>query len=337
MNTHNVGMLAMFSYYVMLFVIFLCARKYHEIKKLIISGIACVIFYIPSLLVILTQFGNVRKNYWSDDNINLTRILLNTILLNVNNRPYAETPTYVFILILLIKFALLGLILFVVARTILSCSKTKKFQIAIDKDSCFVITLFVVPMLFYYLVVKFVVPVMAERYIYMFSGIALIIVIVLLSKVDKKCLSLYLLSLMLVVNFIFTTKNYSSYVNDCNDLSKIQAIKDEYGENIAFVHMYEWTVGFMEYYFPNSRHYITNETHTIITTYDVYSTENIVDVGDPENIKDYEDEFIVVFVTDSYIDWNAYEYYSASGEYICSSESVDYDNNYEYVHFEKIQ
>ncbi len=336
MNTHNVAMFTMFTYYVLLFVVFLFARKYKEIKKLVISGIISVIFYIPSLIVIIGQFSNIRNNYWEDGNINMLRILLNTLFLNVNNTISSEFPTYLFVLCFAFELLVLGIVLFIIARAILDYSKTKKFKLAIDSDSCFVIGLFVAPIGFFYFIVKFVVPIMAERYLYMLSGIALIVVVYLLNKIDKKNIVLCILALLFVVNFVITTNNYHNYVKANNDYVKIEALKDQYGDDIAFVHAYEWTVGEMEYYFPTSRHYITDNTHTIITTYDVYSTENIINVGDPSNISNYEDEFIIIFVNDSYLDWNAYEYYSNSEEYICDASDFNYSSTYRYAHFERV-
>lgn len=324
MNTHNVAMFTMFSYYVMLFVVFLFGRKFKEIKKLIISGLVCAVTYIPSLLVIVKQFGNVKKNYWEDGRVNFPRILFNTFLLNVNNNYHSEFPLYFYILSFVFELAILGAVLFVAARTVLNYTKTKKFSVAVDKDSCFILGLFVVPILLFCFVVVFIVPIMTERYLYMFSGITIIILVALLSKVDKKNIVLCLLSAFFVVNFVMATKNFKDYTKENNIPSKIEAIKAEYGENIAFVHSHEWTVGIMEYYFPDARHYVTDNTHTVLNTLDVFSTENIYYIGDPENIKDYEDEFFVFNNYFLFSDWNGYEYYANYDYYEFSSDNIAY-------------
>ena len=62
--------------------------------------------------------------------------------------------------------------------------------------------------------------------------------------------------------------------------------------DISFLHQHEWSLGIMMYYFPDAKHYIYDDTWTVLTDLSVFPTE-VISIGKAENISHYTDDFYV--------------------------------------------
>lgn len=63
----------------------------------------------------------------------------------------------------------------------------------------------------------------------------------------------------------------------------IETIKENGDDDIAFLHLHEWSLGIMMYYFPDAEHYVCDDTWCVLNTLDVFPTE-VTDIGSIDNI-----------------------------------------------------
>lgn len=75
------------------------------------------------------------------------------------------------------------------------------------------------------------------------------------------------------------------------------------------MHIHEWSLGIMMYYFPDAEHYVCDDTWCVLNTLDVFPTE-VTDVGNVENIYKYQKKFFVFGdpFPDSHYQMNDYFY-----------------------------
>ena len=296
MYTHNVGMLSMLSFYIIAIIFSICTKRYDKMRKYFISGAICAVVYIPWLIVVLKQFGNVLNNYWQGTDPTLSKILSWSVWSNFIG---SENNILLLFVILLITAA----VLIITFCKILNNSKKKNGE-KTEKEcknpdikqylikSLFVVLLFVGPVVTLVCFCEFVYPIITARSFYIFAGIALLIIALIIVHCDNKIVQFVFVG-VISVNMALSVYN-TKVLQDESDFSKMITYIDSDSEGQpAFLHSHEWTLGIFMYYFPDAKHYIYDGTWCVLNTYDVFSGE-VIDIGAVENIKNYEDSFYVI-------------------------------------------
>lgn len=310
MYTHTVAMFAMFCYYGILLLFSLFKKDFKKSVNVLISGLVCAILYIPNLIMLIHQYSNVRNNYWHSMNIGFTNLMNDTFLTS-----FFAFRTSFFGLILLLLFILSG----GVALCVYIMKKKKNKQKKDISDDIFTLLLFWCPTSLFMVVTMNFLQIYADRYIYMFMFIAILEVVIFISKIDRKNILVCLLSATIIFNFCLATKWNQDRNKSFNWDAMAQTIKAENPDEtkISFVHSHEWTLGIMMYYFPNSNHYVTDDVFCVLNSYDVFPTD-VIDIGSPDNILDYTDKFFTIEGTVPNSLWDSGAYYS---EWECLSKT----------------
>lgn len=297
MYTHNLGLLSAVAFYAIGLAAALLRKEFSKAKKIFASGIVSAVCYIPWLSVVLGQFENVRKNYWSNADISLFRIYSKTFLFNFTDFGKDYISRFLEIAIIL------ALLAFFVAAVLKSGIKNIKRFSDIDIlnlkkhgeeyfNALFMAFIFIGPIILWILFSIFFHPIFTERYFYIYGGIAMLCFALLTVRLGKK-IGVIVMSVIMAVNFGIASVNLKNELNDSDFLDMISKIEADHPDgDIAFLHSHEWTLGIMMYYFPEARHYVFEDTWCVLNTYDVFPSE-VINIGGIENMEDHEDEFII--------------------------------------------
>lgn len=324
MYTHNVALLSIFAFYLVLFFTFIYRKAYKEIRRLLISGIIAIFLYIPWLIVLFKQLGQVNRNYWHDT------IYYKELFLDVIMRPfsaYSEASTILLSILLL----------FIVAGLLLIIKEKRNLNINLSQEVS-TLMLFIMSIIIYVIVIGYIVKSPAPRYTYQFTGMSLILICNYLFMFWENHKSFWpFVLILIIINFAGYAINYNQKLNNNNFLEMVEEIKSRNGDDVAFVHSGEWSLGIMFYYFPDARVYVTQDTYTVLVTYDVFS-KDIVVMDSPDDILNYEDDFYV-FAPDYGETWGAFSYYANSDQYtyercpkVFTGTFFNNDAAYAYVH-----
>ena len=303
MYTHNVAMVTVFGFYVAFVVVYLIEKDYKNFKNIIVSGVVCAVCYIPWLIIVIHQMNNVMDNYWANfmtiDGF-ISALFLNHFSDFNNNLLWKIGGCIVSI------YWIVSLVIMIKNKGNDEIKSTLKEN---SKILRFLILIFIIPIYIYIFINLSVMPIYSSRYVYQLSGMSLILFCLLIAKTDKKKVLSIFVALIMVANYIFAVHNFDKNHRYTNIEGLVNEIKNRSGDDIAFVHSHEWSLGVMMYYFPNARHYFTDESFTVLTTFDVFPSE-VINVGDPENIFDYEEEFYVFDCPQfNYVEWEPKHYY----------------------------
>ncbi len=292
----------MFCNYGILLLFSLFKKNYKKCVNILTSGITCAIAYIPNLIMLIHQYSNVQNNYWSSINEDFSCVITESLLINF----YSFKNSIVGLVIFL---AFIFLCIFLLLRYAAKKNEKKNSDQVID--NVFLLLIYWFPVSMYWLITRFAVHVFAERYLNMFAFIALLEVIIFISKIDKKHIISCILTLTVMLNFIMATIYFRHAYDGPTINDTVKLIKEENADEtqLSFVHTHEWTLGIMMYYFPNANHYITDDFFTVLNTYDIFPS-SVININDPDNIENYCDEFYTFYGDFNFAKWNAGEYYS---------------------------
>lgn len=295
MYTHNVGMLAVLSFYIIAVVMSAVRKDFRKSLKFIISGAICAVAYIPWLLVVLHQFSNVKNHFWSSPDISLTRIYDWTIGVSFN-----DSGSYILssiIIPLAIAIAVISLLFAKADRETAKGLKsfkqineliTSKFTEPYAKG-VFLLLMYVCPILALIIFCLVGQPVFVPRYCYILSGTALMVLAAFFSKLSGKGAVAALAGIM-TVNFTLTTLHWKNELDNSDFLGMIDMIKEENPDgDISFIHAHEWSVGIMMYYFPQAKHYLADDTWIVLVDYSLFP-EEVYRIPAFDDVGDYEDE-----------------------------------------------
>ena len=296
MYTHNIAMLGILAFYVIAVLMSFFRKKYRQTVKFIISGVVSGVLYIPWLFVVLRQFGNVKEHFWSSSSISLRNIYNWTIGESFNDGGAMVISNCIIPLVLFIS---LGTLL-IPRRNRERLKNIRSFR-QIDqliretgKDTyikaLFLILTYVMPILFYIIFCTIGHPVYVPRYFYIFSGVALVNIAAFVSRFSGKGAVTALVAVS-AINFGVTCASWYNELKSSDFLSMIEMIREDEQEKgtIAFVHAHEWSTGIMMYYFPEAKHYTSDDTWCVLVDYSLYPTE-CINIGNFSNIGDYENE-----------------------------------------------
>lgn len=97
--------------------------------------------------------------------------------------------------------------------------------------------------------------------------------VILLSVVIGKLFDtkLFLACIVLfIVSFCINFGNVKSQLDSSDFSDMIETIKENGDDDIAFLHLHEWSLGIMMYYFPDAEHYVCDDTWCVLNTLDVF-------------------------------------------------------------------
>lgn len=297
MYTHNLGLLSAAAFYISVLALSLLRKEFSKTKKFLISGIVSAVCYAPWLAVVIKQFGNVKKNYWANADMSLFRIYSKTFLFNFSDfgDNYISAFLEIALIIALLIFFVVGVLKSGITKAkSLSDIDLLNFKKHRDDYSKILLTALLLagPIIMWILFSMFFHPIFADRYFYIFSGLALLCFAALTVKLGKK-IGVIIMSLIIAASFAISTVNLKAELDNSTFLDMVEQIKSDHPDgDIAFLHSHEWTLGIMMYYFPEAKHYVFDETWCVLNTYDVFPSE-VTNVGSVENILDYENEFII--------------------------------------------
>lgn len=296
MYTHNIGMLGILALYIICVCMSLARKKFRQTIKFIISGAVCGVVYIPWLLVVLKQFGNVKNHFWSSPDLSLRNIYDWTIGEAFNDgNTMALSNTIIPV----------ALLICIVTLLIPRANRERAKNIRSLKDAgqiiretgsetvtkaLFLILIYVMPIVCFVVFCLVGHPVFVARYFYIFSGVALMNIAAFVSRFSGKGAAAALAAVS-AVNCIFTSVTWANNLKKSDFLSMIETLREEEAENgeLSFVHAHEWSMGVMMYYFPEAKHYTSDDTWCVVVDYSIYPAE-CINIGNFSNIGEYETE-----------------------------------------------
>ncbi len=289
MYTHNVGMLAALSFYICAFFTALARRKFRCAVKFVISGAISAVCYIPWLVVVIQQFSNVQDHYWSSGLSSVRQLYDWTI--GVNFAGFLSG-------VIIPAAAMIAIISALCSRRVReklmqlrSLSDFRRAAAARFREpaakTVYVILMYVTPIIALLLFALLVHPIIVPRYFYIFCGTGLLMIAAGFSQLSGKA-GIAVLSALTVVSFTISAVDLGREIKASDFPEMLEYIRESAPEqDIAFLHAHEWTLGIMMYYFPEAKHYISDDTWCVLTTFDAFPAE-VVNIGKYEDISEYE-------------------------------------------------
>ncbi len=301
MYTHNITMLGALGVYVVSLLFCLIKRNVSKFKKFFISGLVCAVIYIPWLIVVFKQFGNVQENFWST-NISTDTVFRWLFFDFFSIGVLTPFGSVLVIVSLLLIAAAVIVILLAVRNRKLSETKTEITDSEEKKQSMLSLPFLICELIFpIALMVGFhylCYPLASRRYMFIYSILLAVIISVAVTKYLHKLVSVAY-CVLAIINCCYNNAAVRDDISKSDAYVVFEKIKNENPDGkIAFLHTHEFFLGIMSYYFPDAEHYVCDETFTVLNTYDVFTT-NITNVGSIENIWNYTDEFYM---------WSDYNY-----------------------------
>lgn len=314
MYTHNVSLIAAFCIYASSLVTALVRRRMDVFKRFLISGITVAVLYIPWLIVLITQTGNVSDHFWvSNDSLPYGLYLaLMGYVGNLANDVLSLPSVMLIILLPFINiFLLLGKDDLKNAKGFADLLPVKKMKTGwpgIHKLLYLLLTVCLSVTIFY-LVTEFVAPIFARRYFFIFSGAGIVILSSLATLCKNRKVPAVLLSVFAVFTFVFNTYEERKIIDMSDRDLMIADINGMTGSEPGFIDLYEETLGVTSYYFRDSKHYVTEDTFTVLPDFDVFGTDTVY-MENGDDLWDYTDEVLLFSAIDfEYYDTDPVEYY----------------------------
>lgn len=310
MYTHNIAMMAALSFYIFVSVFSLAEQSYKKMMRFLVSGVICAAAYIPWLGVVLKQFGNVKKNYWSSSEVSIDEIISWTCSIH-----FKQSLFMLLIIVILCITLLLCLLKFKNIKSFEELGGVVKNHRTDIKKSLLLLCFYAGPigMILLFSIIGH--PIITPRYFYLCSAIVLIALAAFVGKfADKKTYAAF--AAIIIACFCVNLFNEKKELDESDFAEMIETISKN--EDAAFLHIHEWSMGIMTYYFPNADHYVCDDTWCVLNTLDVFPTE-ITNINNIDNIKEYRKEFYIFGGTFPDSSYELYQYFLDDGNY-----TVDY-------------
>ncbi|MDE7122118.1 MAG: glycosyltransferase family 39 protein [Oscillospiraceae bacterium] len=295
--THNIAMLAAFGIYLVCLAGSAIRKDKKQFLAFLFSGILCAVLYLPWLAVLFHQIKNVGTHYW--ESCSVTVELLKYFIFD----GMFQVEKDLMLPVVIDLFPRIAAVLFFLCNIKINPkSDMEEFQadLKIGWAKCrsavlkygFLAMELIVPLIIFTIINENFHKLAAERYFNIFTGIAMLLMVLPIAKKNNKllCIGFCLLTL---VNF---TNLYIPLLQNKSKLQTKQMIQDvreaHPDGDIAFLHTHEWSIGIMMYFFPDAKHYIYDDTWTVLTDMSVFPSE-VINIGEPENIADYTDTVYV--------------------------------------------
>jgi len=303
MHTHNVAMLGALAVYITMLLFALVQKDKKRFKCFFISGVICAVVYIPWLMVVFKQFGNVKDHFWISSLHTFDQLLHWTVL---DPFDYPGGMLFTCTYILIAAFVCVWMLRHVRWNKLRAATKfSDVLVLAEDKQTyvkaAFLIVIYLLSIAILMLFNEIAYPIASQRYFSIFSGVLLIVVSVALANSNIRVLPY---ALILLFSLCFINDNVKLHQSINIDSLNAQDMIDHLvstEEEIVFLHGHEGTLGIMSYHFPQAKHLVCDDTFTVLNTYDVFTTD-VQEIGDIRNISKYCTEFYVKNEDDVHVD-----------------------------------
>ena len=302
MYTHNVAMIGVLGIYILLVICSLIKKDRKKFLTFFISGAICGLLYIPWLLIVLKQFGNVKDHYWIAEDAKFSFIkdnLYNIIFFSrfTDSVPMIAESVFSLAIKIIIFIFLIKNLCIKKGMTLADLKKAPLFSKEMRTryfKGIFVILLLIIPVGAFVILTKTLYPMSAVRYYYIFTGLTIMIISVLCVKLEKKIMPFFLCALTAANAAAVHYDMHKHYTNNASNIERIIEMveTDNPDGDISFLHSHEWTLGVMSYYFPNAKHYMCDGSWTVLNDLTVFPNVPI-ELGDEDNIKEHTDSFYV--------------------------------------------
>lgn len=278
MYTHNVSLIFAFCIYGVCIIASLVKKDKKLFLKFLISGITVAILYIPWLFVLLGQFGNVVDYFWRDTDSLMFGFYIAFVGFMENKLP--SFVSYIILLaIVLIPF--INVFLLIDTKklktagsiTELISKKDVKEKWPNLKRVLFIVGIPVVSMIFFYVVTVTAVPIFAVRYLYIFAGSGTIAVASLFCLCKGKKVPAIVIAVLMTAVFVSNFVTEKKFLDTTTKDEFVEDIMADSGNDPVFIHFDEQSLGVISYTFPDSRHYVCDQTDSVLQTFDVFTTD----------------------------------------------------------------
>ena len=294
MYTHYVSLVTAFCVYGTGVIVSFILKKKDVLKKYLLSGVAVTVLYIPWLIVFLSQFGSASDSYWE-----LRRSLFygaSIALFGVISNNLFPVADYI-VLMFLFFLPVISIVLIIDKerfRKARHISELISREEIVNKCPClkkllYMTLVLVISITGFWLITQFVLPIFTERYFYIYSGGAIVVLAGLSTFVKGKKVPAILMSVIMIFTFVCNSLALRRTMSAGNE-SKVDAkIMELSGGDPVFIHFHEHGLELMGYNFPDSKHYISPDMYTVMNTLDVFGVDTQY-LNNNDEIWDYTDE-----------------------------------------------
>lgn len=301
MYTNNISLVGTFAVYVVLLIFCLVGKDLRKFRNFLISGAISAVLYLPWLGVLLSQVSHVNEHFWE------VKTGFGRVLSWVFSDPF-ETYSPAGWLSLagrtIFLFILIGFFLIFLKhinfKKLRGAGKISEvIRLPVEKPvyvNIFMIFAFIFAAVFImHLVNTFLKNIASERYYYILGMMWIVLLSAIMGQFGNKIYNL-IFSLMLAALNIINIQLVKNDLSNSN-FHNIMYIADNYEDELCFLHLHEWSLGTLSYYFPEATHYVCDETFTVLRSFDVFPM-TVVNIGDKNNIWNYTDKCYVFTNTD---------------------------------------
>lgn len=249
-------------------------KKRTILKKVLLANFIIFVCFMPWIMTLAKQANNLDQKFWiAKPNWTMFPYTLSYLFGNYKN-----------IYQLFFIMVLIGYIMTYILNI-------KQFYIALYYGLVLLLT--IVFVICYSLYKS---PIFYPKYLATFFGVFLLMCSIVFGNYKQNYL-LVILFVILLIPMYFASQYEHKIVEEKNMKKLVtyvsSIIQDHKNKNIAFYHTGEFSLGVMEYYFPNSNHLIASGTDIYVTVPKIFGNVNFLqfDKTIPENI----DTIIVCF------------------------------------------
>ena len=251
MYSHNYSIFAIFIFLIIEFITSLFLKKAR--LKTLLSLILTILLFIPWLNVLLNQAQALNENFWiSSPNL---AVLFHCLYFIFGSHKYLV----LIIIDILLIFLFWGI--YKKPRTVI--------------QALYIFLPSFLSLLFFILWSIYKTPMFIPRYMVPVLG-GIILFLACICSIPKKNYLLIILILILVFPFFNNYKEEILKTDDTPTKEMIKYIENNSEEEKNFLHIGEFSLGEMEYYFPNSNHFYYESVPIYVTVPEIYGKTHML-------------------------------------------------------------
>ena len=249
--SHNYSVFAILIFLIIEFITSLFLKKAR--LKTLISIIITILLFVPWLNILLNQAKNLTENFWiSKPNL---AVLFHCLYFVFGSHKY---------LVLIIIDILLIFLFWGIYK--------KPFSVI---QALYILVPSILTLLFFILWSIYKTPIFIPRYLVPILGSFILFLACICSIPQKNCLLIFLI-LILFYPFICNYKEELLKTDDTPTKEMISYIENNSNGPKNFLHIGEFSLGEMEYYFPNSNHFYYESVPIYVTVPEIYGNTHIL-------------------------------------------------------------
>ena len=251
MYSHNYSIFAIFIFLIIEFITSLFLKKAR--LKTLLSLILTILLFIPWLNVLLNQAQALNENFWiSSPNL---AVLFHCLYFIFGSHKYLV----LIIIDILLIFLFWGI--YKKPRTVI--------------QALYIFLPSFLSLLFFILWSIYKTPMFIPRYMVPVLG-GILLFLACICSIPKKNYLLIILILILVFPFFNNYKEEILKTDDTPTKEMIKYIENNSEEEKNFLHIEEFSLGEMEYYFPNSNHFYYESVPIYVTVSEIYGKTHML-------------------------------------------------------------